>query len=210
MKKSLSMLLALALLCTSLFSLTSCKNRKHDYTPEKNEVYVRMEIKNYGEIDLCLDRDAAPITVANFVSLVESGFYDGLTFHRIIEDFMIQGGDPEGTGYGGSATQIKGEFAENGYNNPIKHERGVISMARSGDPNSASSQFFIVHKTSANNSYSLDGKYAAFGRVVKGIEVVDAIVANRQYANETDAAGGIVRNPPKIKYMIVLADGAKK
>ncbi len=210
MKKQISLLLAVVLLCTSLFSLTSCKNREHNYNPKENEVYVRMEVKGYGEIDLCLDRSAAPITVKNFVSLVEDGFYDKLTFHRIIEGFMIQGGDPKGDGTGGS-TPIKGEFSANGVLNPIKHERGVISMARRGDSyNSGSCQFFIVHQTSQNNSYSLDGQYAAFGHVVKGMEVVDAIVADAQYASYEDAYGGIVRKPPVIKYMIVLADGAAK
>lgn len=210
MKKQISLLLSVALLCTSLFSLTSCKNREHDYTPKENEVYVRMEVKDYGEIDLCLDRSAAPITVANFVSLVEDGFYDKLTFHRIIEGFMIQGGDPKGDGTGGT-TPIKGEFSYNGVANPIKHERGVISMARTPvSYDSGSCQFFIVHQTSQNNSYSLDGQYAAFGHVVKGMEVVDAIVADAQYATYEDAAGGLVRKPPKIKYMIVLADGAAK
>ena len=210
MKKSLSMLLAIVLACTSLFSLTSCKNKEHNYTPKENEVYVRMEVKDYGEIDLCLDRSAAPITVENFVSLVEDGFYDKLTFHRIVEGFMIQGGDPKGNGTGGT-TPIKGEFAYNGYDNPIKHERGVISMARRGNSyDSGSCQFFIVHQTSLNNTYSLDGQYAAFGRVVKGMEVVDKIVEKVQYANYEDAAGGIALNPPVIKYMIVLADGAAK
>lgn len=208
MKKTISLLLSIVLLCSSLLSLTSCKNKEHNYVPKENEVYVRMEVKGYGEIDLCLDRSAAPITVENFVSLVEDGFYDKLTFHRIIEGFMIQGGDPKGDGTGGS-TPIKGEFSYNGYDNPIKHERGVISMARRSDSyDSGSCQFFIVHETSLNNTYSLDGQYAAFGHVVKGMEVVDAIVAAAQYATYEDAAGGIVRNPPKIKYMIVLADGA--
>jgi len=113
----------------------------------------------------------APITVENFVNLVNDGFYDGLIFHRVIKNFMIQGGDPEGTGMGGSPNKIKGEFAANGVNNPIKHERGVISMARSNNPNSASSQFFICHKAAPH----LDGSYAAFGKVIEGIEVVDEI-----------------------------------
>jgi peptidyl-prolyl cis-trans isomerase B (cyclophilin B) len=124
-----------------------------------------------GVIRLELEPEAAPETVANFVKLVNEGFYDGLTFHRIIPGFMIQGGDPEGTGMGGSDESIKGEFAENGWDNSIKHTKGVISMARSGDPNSASSQFFIVHETSPH----LDGKYAAFGRVIAGQDVVDSI-----------------------------------
>ena len=208
MKKSLSFLLALVLLCTSLVTLTSCKNRDHSYQPKENEVYVRMAIKGYGEIDLCLDRAAAPITVANFVSLANDGFYDGLTFHRIIEGFMIQGGDPNGDGTGGS-TPIKGEFSENGYENPIRHERGVISMARRGDDmDSGSCQFFIVHQTSTNNSVSLNGKYAAFGRVVSGIEIVDEIVEDARYYSYQDYYNGTVMNPVKIKYVIVLADGA--
>ena len=211
MKRTVSLLLSLVLLCTLALSLSSCgENREHSYTPKENEVYVRMEVKGYGEIDLCLDRSAAPITVENFVSLVEDGFYDKLTFHRIIEGFMIQGGDPKGNGTGGT-TPIKGEFSYNGVDNPIKHERGVISMARRGDSyDSGSCQFFIVHQTSSNNTRSLDGQYAAFGHVVKGMEVVDAIVADAQYNTYEDAYGGIVRKPPVIKYMIVLADGSAK
>ncbi len=130
---------------------------------------------NGKKIKLELYPDAAPITVANFEKLVKQGFYDGLIFHRVIKDFMIQGGDPEGTGMGGSDEKIKGEFLANGVNNPIRHERGVISMARSQMPNSASSQFFIVHKTSPH----LDGQYAAFGKVVEGMEVVDEIAECR-------------------------------
>ena len=137
--------------------------------------HAKITVKEYGEIELELDADEAPITVTNFVKLVKEGFYDGLTFHRIMSGFMIQGGDPEGNGTGGSSENIKGEFAENGVTNNIKHVRGTISMARANDPNSASSQFFIVHQTSEMNSYSLDGRYAAFGNVTKGIEVVDAI-----------------------------------
>ena len=132
---------------------------------------VVIEMMNGKKIKLELYPDAAPITVANFEKLVKEGFYDGLIFHRVIKDFMIQGGDPEGTGAGGSKDRIKGEFMANGVNNPIKHERGVISMARSSMPNSASSQFFIVHKTSPH----LDGQYAAFGKVVEGMDVVDEI-----------------------------------
>ena len=117
-----------------------------------------------------------PKTVKNFKRLVKQGFYDGLTFHRVKNDFMIQGGDPDANGTGGSNKTVKGEFLENGYNNPIRHERGVISMARSNDPNSASSQFFICNSTSYNVQ-ALDGKYAAFGRVIKGMNVVDNITA---------------------------------
>lgn len=132
---------------------------------------VKIEMENGGVILIELYEDKAPITVNNFKNLVSKGFYDGLIFHRVIAGFMIQGGDPTGTGMGGSGTPIKGEFASNGYPNDISHERGVISMARSQRPNSASSQFFIMH---ADGKF-LDGEYAAFGRVVNGMEVVDEI-----------------------------------
>ena len=140
-----------------------------------------------GVMKLELYPEIAPNTVANFVNLVESGFYDGLIFHRVIPGFMIQGGDPEGTGMGGPGWHIKGEFAANGWDNPISHKRGVISMARAQDPNSAGSQFFIMH---ADADY-LDGQYAAFGKVVSGIEVVDKIASvqtsrwnNRPYEDQ--------------------------
>ncbi|MCR4671932.1 MAG: peptidylprolyl isomerase [Lachnospiraceae bacterium] len=133
-----------------------------------------IDIKDYGAITVELDAEAAPITVANFLKLTDQGFYDGLTFHRIISGFMIQGGDPLGNGMGGSDENIKGEFAANGVRNPISHKRGVISMARAMDPNSASSQFFIMHE----NAPYLDGQYAAFGYVTSGIEVVDKICEN--------------------------------
>ena len=132
---------------------------------------VKIEMENGGIILIELYEDKAPITVSNFKNLVSKGFYDGLIFHRVIPKFMIQGGDPTGTGMGGSGTPIKGEFASNGFINDISHERGVISMARSQRPNSASSQFFIMH---ADGKF-LDGEYAAFGRVVNGMEVVDEI-----------------------------------
>jgi len=135
---------------------------------------VKIEIQDFGDVVVELNREAAPQTVDNFLRLVEEGFYDGVGFHRIIEGFMIQGGDPDGTGMGGSGEHIEGEFASNGIPNPIRHSRGVISMARAGDPNSASSQFFIVHQ----DSNFLDGEYAAFGRVVEGMDVVDAIAEN--------------------------------
>ena len=140
--------------------------------------HASITIKDYGTVHLELDGNAAPETVANFVKLANEGFYDGLTFHRIMDGFMAQGGDPEGDGTGGSGKNIKGEFSENGVRNRIKHERGTISMARSDDPNSASSQFFIVHKTSESNSESLDGKYAAFGIVTDGMDIIDAIIAD--------------------------------
>lgn len=134
-------------------------------------VNVKITMTGGGEIELELYPEIAPETVANFKSLVEEGFYDGLTFHRIIKGFMIQGGDPLGNGMGGSDKNIKGEFMANGFNNPLKHTRGVISMARSQMPNSASSQFFIMHADAPH----LDGSYAAFGKVTKGIEIVDEI-----------------------------------
>lgn len=133
--------------------------------------HAEIEVKDYGTIALELDADTAPISVTNFIKLAKDGFYDGLTFHRIISGFMIQGGDPLGNGTGGSDQTIKGEFSENGVENDISHERGVISMARSNAPDSASSQFFIVHE----DSPFLDGNYAAFGHVTEGIEIVDKI-----------------------------------
>ena len=132
---------------------------------------VRITMQDGGVIDLELDAQAAPITVENFLKLVKDGFYDGLTFHRVIPGFMIQGGCPDGTGMGGPGWHIKGEFARNGVPNPIKHTRGVISMARAMDPNSAGSQFFIMHEDAPH----LDGGYAAFGHVVAGMDVVDRI-----------------------------------
>ena len=132
---------------------------------------VIIEMENGKQIKLELYPDKAPITVENFLKLVSAGFYDGLIFHRVIKDFMIQGGDPEGTGMGGAKEKIKGEFLMNGVPNDLRHERGVISMARAQNPNSASSQFFICHK----DSFFLDGQYAAFGRVVDGMDAVDEI-----------------------------------
>ena len=160
MKKLLTILCSLVL-CISLFG---CQKETKDYI-------AKIEVKNYGTITVKLDGKIAPITVQNFVDLAESGFYDGLTFHRIIPGFMIQGGDPAGNGTGGSKENIKGEFASNGINNPLKHTRGVISMARAMDPDSASSQFFIMHADAPH----LDGNYAAFGKVVEGMDVVDQI-----------------------------------
>ena len=132
---------------------------------------VIIEMENGKKIKLELDKEAAPITVANFEKLVKMGFYDGLIFHRVIEGFMIQGGDPTGTGMGGSDERIKGEFKQNGWDNPLPHTRGVISMARSMMKDSASSQFFIMHQDAPH----LDGAYAAFGKVVEGMDVVDEI-----------------------------------
>ena len=154
--------------------------------------YAVITVKDYGEISLELDADTAPITVTNFVNLVNKGFYDGLTFHRVIDGFMIQGGDPEGNGTGGSDKNITGEFAANGIKNDLKHERGVISMARSKLPDSASSQFFIMHETAAH----LDGQYAAFGKVTSGMDVVDKIAKNTPV---TDSNGTVLpKNQPII------------
>ena len=134
---------------------------------------VTIEMENGGIIKAELYPDVAPNSVNNFISLIQKGYYDGLIFHRVIPGFMIQGGDPSGNGTGGPGWHIKGEFLQNGVANPIKHTRGVISMARSMDPNSAGSQFFIMHQDAPH----LDGSYAAFGHVVNGIEVVDEIAA---------------------------------
>ena len=135
--------------------------------------HVEITIRDYGVVKLELYPELAPITVANFIQLSKKGFYDGLTFHRIIDDFMIQGGCPEGTGTGGPGYTIKGEFSSNGVANDLKHSRGVISMARAMDPDSAGSQFFIMHADAPH----LDGQYAAFGQVVSGMETVDEIAA---------------------------------
>ena len=151
---------------------------------------VRIEMENGGLIDIELYPDKAPKTVANFEKLVSEGFYDGLTFHRIIPGFMIQGGDPDGTGMGGSKECIKGEFASNGFpQNDLKHTRGVISMARSMNPDSASSQFFIMHQDAPH----LDGSYAAFGKVISGLETVDAIANVRTTFNDRPAVPVVIR-----------------
>ena len=141
---------------------------------------IKIEVKGFGTIMVELDKEAAPKTVENFEKLVSEGFYDGLTFHRIIKGFMIQGGDPLGNGTGDSKVKIPGEFKSNGWDNPISHKRGVISMARAQNPNSASCQFFIVHE----DSEFLDGDYAAFGHVTDGMDVVDVIASVDTYPND--------------------------
>lgn len=146
--------------------------------------YADIDVKDYGTITVALDAEHAPKTVENFVSLAKSGFYDGLTFHRIISGFMIQGGDPNGDGTGGSDQTITGEFSSNGFDNPLSHTRGAISMARSSEYDSASSQFFIVHE----DSTFLDGEYAVFGYVTEGMDIVDAICND---ADPTDSNGTI-------------------
>ena len=159
------------------------------YTPaaldENLTYYADIDIADYGKITVKLDQKSAPITAANFVALANDGFYNGLTFHRIIEGFMMQGGDPNGNGTGGSENNIVGEFKDNGYENNLSHTRGAISMARSSDPNSASSQFFIVHE---DNPASLDNQYAAFGYVTEGMDVVDMVC---ETAEPTDGNGTI-------------------
>ena len=160
--------------------------------------HVNIEIRNYGTIELELDADVAPITVTNFIKLVDEGFYDGLTFHRIIDGFMIQGGDPNGNGTGGSSENIKGEFMLNGVDNRISHVRGTISMARATAYNSASSQFFIVHE----DSTFLDGQYAGFGKVTKGIETVDKICEDTQVQDDNGTV--LAKNQPIIEKITVI------
>lgn len=170
---SIIAVLCVAVLIGVIVGISSCKNEIKYVEADPNLIYYAdIDIKDYGMITVKLDQSAAPKTVGNFISLAQSGFYDGLTFHRIMKGFMMQGGDPEGNGTGGAEKTVVGEFSANGHNNPISHKRGVISMARANDPNSASSQFFIVHEDSED---SLDGKYAAFGHVISGMEVVDKI-----------------------------------
>ena len=190
MKKLLPVFMAFTLLL-----LTACNGSGEKSSGLR---HAEIEIENYGTIQLELDADTAPISVENFCKLASEGFYDGLTFHRIISGFMIQGGDPDGNGSGGSDTTIKGEFSSNGVENDISHVRGVISMARSNDPDSASSQFFIVHE----DSTFLDGEYAAFGHVTEGMEIVDAICED----TPVEDGNGTVSwwNQPKIKTVRIL------
>ena len=165
-----------SLFCLTVVSLVGCSSSKTTEKTKKTKTLkgnyqVEIKIKDYGTIYAEIDADTAPITVTNFVNLCKNHFYDGLTFHRIIKDFMIQGGDPNGDGTGGSKETIKGEFSDNGVENPLKHTRGALSMARSQDNDSASSQFFIVQKTASH----LDGQYAVFGYVYEGMDIVDKI-----------------------------------
>lgn len=222
MKKKFSFLLVLAVL---VMGLSACGSSKSDTTSEtkatkapkatetaevtkepeskttdtKGKHHAKIKVKDYGTIEVELDGDTAPITVANFIKLVNEKFYDGLTFHRIISGFMIQGGDPLGNGTGGSDETIKGEFSSNGVENNISHKRGVISMARSSDPDSASSQFFIMHQ----DSTYLDGEYAAFGKVTKGMSVVDKICED---ATPTDGNGTIEKADQPVIESIRMVD----
>ncbi len=150
---------------------------------------IKLDIKGFGSMLIELDPEAAPKTVANFEGLVAKGFFDGLTFHRIIKGFMIQGGDPAGNGTGGCKPEIVGEFKSNGFDNPISHKRGVISMARTSDPNSASCQFFIVHE----DSEFLDGDYAGFGHVVEGLEVLDAVASVPTYPDDSPSKKVVIK-----------------
>lgn len=189
-----AVLSAAMLLSCVLFS--SCGKKDETKTPASDCV-ATIEIKDYGTITVALDASAAPETVANFVSLAKSGFYDGLTFHRIIEGFMMQGGAPkEGSK---SPETIKGEFSANGVDNKLSHTRGAISMARANPYDSASSQFFIVHK----DSTFLDGKYAAFGYVTSGIEVVDAVC---EAAKPTDDNGSIPKDQQPVIVSIKISE----
>ena len=202
----IAVLLVCALIIGGIAAAIYAKNDRCAYVGQRDIegheiVYVEMSVKDYGVITLMLDKTTAPITVENFVKLVNEGFYDGLTFHRIISDFMIQGGDPTGTGSGGSDEEIVGEFAANGHANNISHINGVISMARSNAYNSASSQFFICNADSRH----LDGEYAAFGYVTKGLHVVQKITKN--CVKYTNTKNGVIynkANQPVIEYIRVI------
>ena len=161
--------------------------------------HVTIEIEKYGTMEVELDADIAPITVTNFINLAKAKFYDGLTFHRIMDGFMIQGGDPNGDGTGGSKENIKGEFSNNGVDNDISHTRGTISMARASDPDSASSQFFIVQA----DSTFLDGDYAGFGHVTEGMDIVDKICED---AKPTDNNGTITSDQQPVIEKITIID----
>ena len=201
-KKIAALLFALAL----ILCFAGCEEEN---TPNNNSQnseaqkigthHAIITVKDLGEIKLELYGDIAPITVQNFMDLANAKFYDGLTFHRIISGFMIQGGDPEGTGFGGSDKNIVGEFSANGIKNGISHARGVISMARSNDMNSASSQFFIMHQ----DYYGLDGQYAAFGKVTEGMEIVDNLAENTPV---TDDNGTVLKTDQPIIESIVIVD----
>lgn len=199
-KRLISLLLSIAL----LLILCGCGGNSDILTIDDIEpyadVYATITVENYGDIELILYGEKAPVTVYNFVELAKDGFYDGLTFHRVIDGFMIQGGDPKGDGTGGSQQCITGEFEKNGFDNDIKHERGVISMARSNDRDSASSQFFIMHEDAEH----LDGLYAAFGEVINGMDVVDKIAEETPV---TDSNGTVPKEKqPKIKSIVITKE----
>ena len=189
-EKQSVLLIFCTILCVLLVFSGCAKKNDSDPIIEGDIVMIQIEMENGGIIKAELYPSVAPKTVANFVKLAKQGFYDGLIFHRVIKGFMIQGGDPEGTGYGGSSEKIFGEVASNGFNNTLSHERGVLSMARSQAPNSASSQFFIVHK----DSTGLDGNYAAFGRVISGMEVVDEIASVKVDGNDRPLTPQVIKS----------------
>ena len=198
--------LCIVLLLVSALMLCACGSKTAETAEPAGSVeaagglhHVELVVKDYGTITLELDADAAPITVANFLKLAESGFYDGLTFHRIMDGFMIQGGDPDGNGSGGSGETIKGEFQQNGVDNPISHVKGVISMARAKNPDSASSQFFI---TVADSTF-LDGDYAAFGHVTEGMEIAEQIAKD---AKPIDNNGTIPADQQPVIERITVLD----
>ncbi|CDE09049.1 peptidyl-prolyl cis-trans isomerase [Bacillus sp. CAG:988] len=185
----------LGIVLIPLLFLTGCSSDEETLTGKHHAEIV---VQDYGTIKVELDADQAPITVQNFIDLANSGFYDGLTFHRIIEGFMIQGGDPNGDGTGGSGHTIRGEFTQNGVNNTLSNTRGAISMARSSAMNSASSQFFIVHE----DSTYLDGSYAVFGYVTEGMDVVDAIATS---VMAEDSNGTVAKeNQPVIEKITII------
>ena len=205
MKKTLSYLCIVTLLFVVLLAGCGKKDNNKDNPNYNSENYLTgthyalMEVENFGKIYVALYADAAPATVTNFVNLVKEGFYDGLTFHRVVDNFMIQGGDPDGNGEGGATYAIPGEFEVNGFKNIISHERGTLSMARAEDYNSASSQFFITQQ----DVVALNGYYAAFGRVVSGIEIIDAICSN---VPVEDSDGTVLPdNQPVIKSITMVS-----
>lgn len=190
-----------------IFCLTACSKKSNENNPNYDSSnylsglhYAQMEVENYGTIILALDADSAPATVTNFVNLVNEGFYNGLTFHRVIDGYIIQGGDPKGNGTGSSTYTIPGEFASNGYTNPISHVRGTISMARTRDYDSASAQFFIVQQ----DATALDGDYAGFGCVISGMEIVDAICTNVIAEDEDGTV--LTENQPIITSITMLPE----
>ena len=202
--------LVTTLILSMIFSVGCAKSSNASTTDEKvmhidassleTDTYADIEIENYGTITVALDKNSAPVTVDNFINLAESGFYDGLTFHRIMEGFMMQGGDPKGDGSGGADSKIVGEFKQNGYENNISHTRGAISMARAMAYDSASSQFFIVHE----DSTFLDGTYAGFGYVTEGMDIVDQIC---EEAVPTDNNGTIPKEAqPVIKTITIRVE----
>ncbi len=206
MKKIISLFLVLCtLLCLASCAKESIKLKVEDI---KDVVEIEMSVKGHGKMTLELYHDIAPATVENFVKLTNEGFYDGTVFHRIMNGFMIQGGDDNGDGIGGSSETIKGEFSTNGFNNTLKHERGVICMARTSDPNSASSQFFIMHDDNAG----LDGNYAAFGMLTDGFDTLDSIATSPVSMNAQSGERSVPVKEIVLEYVIITGthdrDGA--